>query len=211
MDLAGAEVALHVAERAVEIDVAVLRLQNDVEAGGHVEPDFEAAVEAARAPAMRVRAVVAADHGLVAVDVDLRADVVGDALLVGVLAPSVIAAADLAAEGDRAGAAVADLHVAGGDVDDDAADAAARHGAGERVGDFLVGRGSEGGEGERGGESETDAHGSSHHDERMMSGKVIPAQKNRGAGRPLEYDSPKSIDDVISSSLTSSLPSSRLS
>src|SRR5438128_576009 len=141
VDLAGAQVALHVAERAVEIDLAVLRLQDHVDAGWHVELDLESAVEAARAPTLSIAAEAAADHGLVAVDVDLGANVVGDALLFGALAPSVVAAADLAAEGDGARLAVAHLHLAGRDVDHDAADVAARHGSGERVRDFLVGGG----------------------------------------------------------------------
>src|SRR5204863_8113443 len=128
-----------------------LRLQDHVEAGRHFDAPVEAAVEAARAPAVRVGAVVAADHGLIAVDVDLGADIVGDALLLLVLAPAVVAAADLAAQGDGAGLAVADLDLAGGDVHHHAADLPARHGAGEGVRDFLVGGGGDGSESEGGG------------------------------------------------------------
>src|SRR3954451_13963342 len=93
-----------------------------------------------RAPALRVRTESPPDDRFFAIHHHLGGDVVDDLLLFRVSPMPIEVAFGRAADGDAVAGAVADSHLAGRDVDDDAADVPAPRGSRERIRHFIVGQ-----------------------------------------------------------------------
>ncbi len=139
VDLAGVHVHVDVAEGSFEVDFTEVGLHVEVGAGRNFDGHVELGAVAC-APAGGVRAEAAPDHHLVALRHHFRGDVVDHALVLLAPAVAVVAAADRAAHGHRVVRTVADVELAGGDVDDDPPQSVQRRFRLEGMGDLLVGQ-----------------------------------------------------------------------
>src|SRR5438132_9926892 len=93
---------------------------------------------APRVPGAWVEPILSGDHCFIAVDIDGQADVVGDALLFVALVGAVVVATSESGHANLTGGPVADFHITGRNVDDNATGTAPRGRRGERMGDLVI-------------------------------------------------------------------------
>src|SRR5947209_17141748 len=104
------QIDVEIAEGAVEVDLAVFRLELHVDAARHFDRRLDRG-ELLDPPAARVRSEVAADGRFVAVYVNAGRYVIDDSLLLVVAVPPVVVALRLAAHADHVPGAVDDPHL----------------------------------------------------------------------------------------------------